>query len=64
MDKAFDLVFYAARKATLAFLVAVGGALGTAMSDGVLTGKEAVAAVGVGVLAAATVYGFGNKPTV
>lgn len=64
MTKIVELVFYSARKATVAFLVAAGGTIGTAMLDGVLTGQEAVVAGGVGVLAAATVYGFGNKPRV
>lgn len=64
MDKTVELVFFAARKATLAFLAAGVGALGTSMLDGVLTGQEAVAALGVGAVAAATVYGFGNKPRV
>lgn len=62
MDKVLSLVFFEARKATLAFLGAAASELGTSMSDGTVTGKDAVAAVGVGLVAAALVYGFGNKP--
>lgn len=49
-----------ARKATAAFLLAGLGALGTAMLDGTLTGKEAVAATGAGLVAAAGVFALKN----
>lgn len=58
-----DFVLNYARKATTAFLFAGGGALGTAMIDGVLTGTEWVAALGVGLVAAAAVFGVKNVST-
>lgn len=63
MDKIVELVFYSARKATAAFVLAAGGAIGTSMLDGVLTREELVVALGVGLVAAAGVYATPkNKP--
>lgn len=62
MNPIVEKIFYAARKATAAFVLAAGGAVGTSMLDGVLTQQEIVVALGVGLVAAAGVYSIKNKP--
>jgi hypothetical protein len=58
------ILFFEARKATGAFLVAAAGALATSCIDQALTGGEIVAALGVGLAAAAAVYRATNTPAV
>jgi hypothetical protein len=50
------------RKAALAAGFAAVTALGMAMSDGDLTGKESVIAIGAGLLAGGAVYRVPNAP--
>ncbi len=56
-----DWVLNGARKATGAFVLGLVGALATAMSNGVLTGTETVAAIGTGLAAAVAVFSLANK---
>lgn len=50
------------RKAIVAFIVPLVAALGAAMQDGGLTGKETIAAVGLALVTAAAVYQVPNQP--
>lgn len=52
------------RKALAAFVAAGGGAIGVAMLDGALEGREAIAALGVGVVALAAVFKIRNATDV
>lgn len=56
MDRITELVFYTARKATAAFLLATAAGIGTSLLDGHLTKEEALVALGVGLLTATGVY--------
>lgn len=57
--KLYTFLFKYANKALAAFALGMAGSLGTAMSDdGVLTGKETVTSLGVGLLTAVGVYGW------
>lgn len=49
------------RKAILAFLLPLAGAIGAAMQDGNLTVNEAVASVGLALVTGVAVYATPNK---